>query len=210
MTLPGDATASPAFNEGYTCTDPNDDDTCTCGNNTGCIKWDPAATGGTHMLVEGRVNITGCSQVDFSVTGGSPPDLIYGGKGLLYTAGNVKMKGSFLSRSGKEFVTDDLMGVLTEGNMALAESSGSTYMGAFFASGTIGTDKSGNIVGAMVSNLFCMGSGLIDIATGECGNGGNSADVYYTPGLADAVRAMGGIKSSVVYTFDTYEWSEKY
>ncbi len=184
---------------GGTCVDPN-----------GCLKWvkNPAAAGDPNLVIDGRVQITGCSQLILAPGGSS---VIYQGKGIIYTGGDVRIDGNLINPVDREFLTHDLLGLITEKSLNMAESTPqSVLMGGFYAAQTIGTSKVGKIFGAMVANLFCMGPG-VDLAAGDgrCTNGnGNTSDIFYTSGISEELTNLGMLKGKTVYYFDYYDWEQ--
>jgi hypothetical protein len=207
----------------HSCTDTNDITTCTCNDDNGCLFWDMDGQDGSgnttpNLIVDGRVEITGCGNLTIAKN----KAINYEGKGILYTPGNITMEKSFLTfdAPGRKFLQDDLMGVMTKQHIRMATVTQQTYMGGFYASGTIGTDFPGTIVGALVGNYFCMSTDVIlgspppGKEIGDCqlasAASGNAADVYYAPGISDELRNVGMLMGALVYSFDSYEWRQVY
>jgi hypothetical protein len=207
----------------HACTDANDITTCTCNDDNGCLFWDMNGQDGSgnatpNLIVDGRVEITGCGHLTMAENN----EISYQGKGILYSPGNITMDRDFLTFDDptRKFLQDDLMAVMTKQHIAMATHTQGTYMGGFYASGTIGTDFPGVIVGALVGNYFCMGTDVYltdpdpsdpDVEAGDCTKSaasGNAADVYYTPGISDELRKIGMLMGPMVYTFDSYEWRQ--
>lgn len=207
----------------YTCTDSSDITTCTCTDDNGCLFWDSNGQDGSgnatpNLIVDGRVEMTGCDNVTIAENN----DLSYEGKGILYSAGNITMERDFVTFDdpSRKFLQDDLMAVMTKQHIRMATVTQRTYMGGFYASGTIGTDFPGSIVGALVGNYFCMSTDVILSSPppgkeiGDCESdsaaSGNAADIYYAPGISDELRKIGMLMGPMVYSFDSYEWRQVY
>ncbi len=196
-----------------TCTDPNDTATCTCNDADGCFRWVSDGSGTGNVFIEGRVKFTGCPAEELKIapTGG---DVVYRGKGLMYTPdSDVRINGNLVNPSTNQYLEDDVLGLLTKRNVNMAEQTpNTTIMAAVFAAGSIGTSKTGQIYGALVANLFCMGPG-VDLAAGDgsCASGaGQTSDIFYTPGISDEITKLGAPKGNTVYSFKKYEWEEKW
>jgi hypothetical protein len=206
----------------HSCTDTNDITTCTCNDDNGCLFWDMDGKDGSgnatpNLIVDGRVEVTGCGNLTIAKS----KAINYEGKGILYTPGNVTMEKDFLTfdAPGRKFLQDDLMGIMTKQHIRMAPTTQQSYMGGFYASGTIGTNFPGSIIGALVGNYFCMGTDVYLSSPppgkeiGDCTKSaasGNAADVYYTPGISDELRKIGMLMGPMVYSFDSYEWRQVY
>ncbi len=185
-----------------------------CIDANGCIKWiqNPGVDGDgnplPNLVIDGTVELLGCPG-GVTIAPAKQGDVVYAGKGLIYTEANMFLGDSVLNYAKNTFLKDDLIGFLTKKSIGLAETPWAVYMGGFYAASSIGTDKSGSIIGALVANLFCMGTGLN--SDGTCSTGpGNAADIYYTPGISETLKGLGMIMGNLVYSFDSYEYAEKY
>lgn len=223
-----DAFSVGLYNASAVCIDPK-----------GCLKWEPNAQfgdlpgGGT--VAKGRLTISGRVKYDDTNEFGPgtkctmPADnkgyvigdagnnnyVTYRGKGLIYSAASLHVKGNLVTDNSDDafgnptkFAKDHLLGLLTKSNVHVGtDTTNGTVMVGIFAAGFIATEKDTSIIGSAVSNSFCL-NGTDDVTLG-CKNSAGTGSIYYVNDLPDAILELGMLKSRTVYTFKTYEWTEK-
>jgi hypothetical protein len=196
--------------------DSNDDGVCTEADGN-CVKWDPG-TGSKDSTIEiaGRVKFDStCGNTEFQIGEGN--DVItYKGKGLIYGGKDMLIRGSLVTddAGGDKFIRDSLMGLLTPGNMKAAEGGGDAnaiIMAGIFASEMFSTENPSQIIGTVVSDLFCLGG--TEIISGEFSckdspGGGQASDIFYVPEMSEEITKLGMIKGRLVFTFSAYEWEQ--
>lgn len=150
------------------------------------------ASGATpcKLTMNGVIRFTSNLQI------GSKDQIYYSGNGTLY-APNVYIDGDFLPAAGKTFPTTARVGVIAKQNMYLASGPGSSQLsmaGAFYAQGTISSQKQNQIAGTFVANFFDLGT--------------NVPNIYQVPTLPyNMPPAMPGDKS--YYTLRVRGWRER-
>ena len=138
-----------------------------------------------ELTVNGRVAVDG--NILFTDDGGGSNEILYTGKGsiLAYDAdasgdgGDVDIDISLLTMNADGTTElsfpDNLLGVMAEDQMNIADSAQMTIMGGFYAQGEVMVNQQTNIFGTIVGNDFNMG--------------GQLPGIYQVPGLEDAWQA---------------------
>lgn len=120
----------------------------------------------TWNKATGTLNVTGIVKFTGDLQLGSKDTLRYTGNGTLFATGNLKIDGNILPASGYKFPTTARMGFIAKQNMYLASGSGSSQLsmaGAFYAQGTISSQKQNQIAGTFVANFYDMGTNVPNI-----------------------------------------------
>ena len=115
-------------------------------NGLGSIGLDAAG----NLLISGIVYVEG----NIAIEGDG--DIVYDGQGTLVSTGDVSIYTSFYSR--EVFPTDDVVGVVAHGELALGDE-GLEHLhmaGAFFAQENVSNGMQNHVLGTLVSNHFTM------------------------------------------------------
>ena len=120
----------------------------------GSISMDGAG----HLSIDGIVYIDGG---DLNITGKN--DVIYTGRGSIYVTGNVAVDTNLVTPAGQvnfpynpSTGQENIIGIMTPGNILLGTSAQLDIMGLFYAGETVTTNKQTDIVGTLVANSFDM------------------------------------------------------
>jgi len=111
---------------------------------TNCITMD----GSGVMQIEGMVYVSASNIL--SLTGG---DFEYTGTGTILVSGNVTIDATIVT-TGDDSFPNNILGIMTPGNIAIGGTSQEDVMGLFFAEGEISIGKQTELVGSLLSNYF--------------------------------------------------------
>ena len=107
--------------------------------------------GSGNMYISGKVYIE-----SNSVNIGGSDTINYTGRGSILSEGNVTITTSVVTAGNSSF-PNNIIGVMTQGNMILGDAAQLDIMGLFYAEGQVVTNKQTNIVGTLVTNYFDTG-----------------------------------------------------
>lgn len=148
------------------------------------------------MRINGQVQING----DLTITrgGGSDKTIHYTGRGAILANGNVTLDTDLLSRNtdgttAASFPASNILGIMAGGNMMVGSLSQLQLMGAFYAQGSVATQRQSTIMGTLVGNYFDMGT--------------NVPDIYQVPALAENLP-IGMIGAYPILVFSQVSWRE--
>lgn len=119
----------------------------------------------TNVLrINGQIRING----SLVFTGQGNQDTIhYSGRGAILATGDVTIDTNLLTcnngnpaSTALSFPENNCLGIMTKANMMVGGSSQLDIMGAFYAQGTITTQRQTRVMGTFVANYFNMGSNV--------------------------------------------------
>jgi len=148
------------------------------------------------MEMNGQIEING--NLQFEVGSGNDRDISYTGRAAILVNGNAQIETTLVSQNAdgttaNSFPVNNILGVMTTGDMMIGTSSQMEMMGAFYAQGTVATDKQTTIMGTIVGTYFDMGT--------------NVPDIYQVPTLADNLP-NGMIGAYPIFVFSPVSWRE--
>ncbi len=131
--------------------------------------------GNKVLTMNGQIRING----DLTFTGqGNQRTIHYSGRAALLVDGNVDIDANLITCNNgnpgnvaDSFPVHNIMGIMATQDMMVGASAQLSIMGAFYAQGTIQTQKQSNILGTFVANYFDMGT--------------NVPSIFQVPALAD-------------------------
>jgi len=111
---------------------------------TNCITMD----GSGNLQIEGIIYVTGNNTLGMS--GG---DFEYTGKGTILVTGDVSIDATVVT-TGDDSFPNNIMGIMTPGDINIGNTSQEDVMGLFYAEGEINIDKQTDLVGTIITNYF--------------------------------------------------------
>lgn len=113
--------------------------------------------GSGNMTIQGKIFLDGGNGMTMSKSG-SDTTITYTGKGAILAEGNVQIDVNLLT-SGNNSFPNNIVGVMTEGNIGFNEAS-IDVMGVFYAENQIIVQKQTDIMGTVISNYFDAGTNV--------------------------------------------------
>lgn len=135
------------------------------GANDDYLKFDPA----TNVLwMNGQIRINGT--LSFVGQGNNDGTINYTGRAALLVDGSANIDANLLACNNGNplnvvncFPVNNIIGIMTTGDMMVGSTSQLSIMGAFYAEGACITEKQSNILGTFVANYFNMGKNVPSI-----------------------------------------------
>ncbi|HBG60592.1 MAG TPA: hypothetical protein DDX37_01935 [Candidatus Omnitrophica bacterium] len=114
--------------------------------------------GSGNMYISGRIYVNGAVSI-----GGSDP-ITYTGTGTILAEGNVAIKTSLItpapadpSDPALKTYPENIIGIMTPGDISLGESAQIDIMGLFYAENQVVVNKQTDVIGTLVTNYFDTG-----------------------------------------------------
>ncbi len=151
----------------------------------------------TNVLeMNGQIAVNG----NFSLVRGSGNDrtINYTGRAAILVHGDVSIETNLLAvnangTTANSFPAANCFGIMASGDLDIGKNSQLELMGAFYAQGTISSDKQSIVMGTFVSNNFDMGK--------------NVPSIFQVPSLASNLP-LGMIGAFPVRSFEEVSWRQ--